>query len=304
MIFYGLRHSGKKTAMYAFLRDMYGPFETSYKRVTFNDGKTITVPVFYSEYHIEIDVLSFYSQVRTILPKLIKSLSSTRNILDSNIKLLVIHHMECLETQTQHTLRRIIEMYFDNCRFLFLTSRLNSISQPLQSRCLLVRIPVYTDKERRNIAYEINKKLEPPLLDTQIDDILEMKYVTIKDLLFQMEFSYYKLGVYERPIDTVSSLVEMITTSTVNRMLYNKVDTILYKYMFKNFNLYDLFYDLFKIVYPMIPFVYKKEYLCIIADIDVDMTRGIREVTHLQTHVYYIIDLFRRIRCVEEKRIE
>jgi replication factor C subunit 3/5 len=296
MIFYGQRQSGKKTALYAFLRDMYGPFETSYKRVTFKSGKPISVPVFFSKYHIEIDTLSFYSQVRTVLPTLIKNLASTRSVLDKNIKLLVIHHMESLEMQTQHTLRRIIEMYADNCRFVFLTHRLNSISQPLQSRCVLVRIPLYTPIEISEALQTINNTLDAPVENAQLDRILKMDHVTMKDAVFQLEFYYHGLGVYERPIDTLRKMVTMISSTTViNHDFYKRIDVILYTCMFKNFDLYDVFYDLFRIVYPMIPPEFNQEYLEVISELDVDMTRGIREITHIQTHVYFLVDLFRRI---------
>lgn len=299
MILYGSRHSGKKTALYAFLRDMYGSFETRCKRISFRVGKMISIPVFFSKFHIEIDVLSFLSQVRTVLPPLVKNLSSTRGVLGNNVKLLVIHHMESLEMQTQHTLRRMIEMYADNCRFVFLTHRLNSITRPIQSRCVLVRVPSYTKNEIRTILGTVNQSIDNPVGDDRINRIMGMEFLTVKNALYHLEYEYHGLGVYERPIDKVIELVRMITDPGVSITIpfYKKVDSILYTFMFKNFDLYDLFYDIFRITYPMVPVQYRKEYMDALVDFDVDMTRGIREINHIQTHVYYIIDLFRRLRA-------
>ena len=298
MILYGSRHSGKKTALYAFLRDMYGPFETRCKHISFRVGKLISIPVFFSSYHIEIDILSFLSQVRTVLPPLVKKLSSTRGVLGNNIKILVIHHMESLETQTQHTLRRMIEMYADNCRFLFLTHRLNSITRPIQSRCVLIRVPSYTKNEIRTILGTVNRSLDTPVKDESIDRIMEMEWLTVKNALYQLEYEYHGLGKYERPIDKIMELVGMVTNPTVaiHNTFYKKIDSILYAFMFKNFDLYDLFYDIFRVVYPLIPSRYRIEYVKTLAELDVDMTRGIREINHIQTHVYYLIYLFKRIR--------
>ena len=144
MIFYGPDGSGKKSLLYTFLEEKYGIKTEQVKCINkmFKiNSKEVEIPYFYSNYHVEIQISDLANYTRNILPQIIKILGSTRNILHNGCKILILHGAEKIDSFTQNMLRRFFEIYCKTCRFILLTSQLNQIIKPLQSRCLLIRIP-------------------------------------------------------------------------------------------------------------------------------------------------------------------
>jgi DNA polymerase III delta prime subunit len=302
-ILYGQKGTGKKTLFYSFLKSRYGDFKTQcvYKEYKINTKK-IEIPVFYSQYHVEIDIRTFLSHVRTILPVLIKEFAQTKNVLDNRHKLFVIHHIEDLEMQTQHTLRRILEIYMDNCRFIFICSKLNKVTHPLQSRCLIIRIPVFTNEEITKILNDINKQLLvvpkdnlKQLTKPQIESIVDKCENNIKTAVFSLESAYYGFTtdiLYEEEADQL--LKQIINTETVTLELYEKIDNYLYMNLYKNRCLQELiqttFISLRKILnndYEKLNVILKQLILY-----DQNMVDGSRDYMHLQAIFYYLVYYF------------
>lgn len=319
IILYGQKGTGKKTLFYSFLKSRYGDVKTQcvYKEFKINTKK-IEIPVFYSQYHVEIDIGTFLSHVRTILPVLIKEFAQTKNVLDNRHKLFVIHHIEDLEMQTQHTLRRILEIYMDNCRFIFICSKLNKITHPLQSRCLIIRIPIFTNEEILEILNNINNKL--PITDelnklkqSQIEEIVNKCDNNIKTAMFSLESAYYNFDMdtsYE--MEAESLLKRIINTNVVSITLYETIDDYLYKNLYKNRCLQELihttFISLHKIIKNPANYITRKnnpfrnnlnyknlnEILKQFIIYDQNMIQGSRDYMHIQAVFYYLVYYFHK----------
>lgn len=297
-ILYGQKGTGKKTLFYAFLKSRYGNINTQcvYKEYKPNTKK-IEIPIFYSQYHVEIDIRTFLSHVRTILPVLIKEFAQTKNVLDNRHKLFVIHHIEDLEMQTQHTLRRILEIYMDNCRFIFICSKLNKVTHPLQSRCLIIRLPVFTPTETKEILMNINNQLDRKIPENKVDDIVLESRNNIKNAVFGLEAAYYgfKADVdYEE--ESRNLLIQIMNTKKVTPSLYTTIDDYLYKHLYKNRSLQDLIHSTFMNLQELLKDDYDKlnEILDKFLIYDYNMVQGSRDYMHIQAVFYYLVYYFQR----------
>jgi hypothetical protein len=281
MIIYGVENSGKHTALYAFLKSRFGNLNTrcTYKEFKIN-VKPIKIPVFYSQYHIEIDVLSFYSHIRTLLPKIIKDITQSKNICSNDHKIIVIHHTESLEEQSQHMLRRILEVYIKNCRFIFITNKLNKITQPLKK-----------DNVKR-ILFSINNKLDIPVAETKVCDIIS-KTSNIKDAIYNLEFAYYNIGEYDNYNKELYNFIHTLKNAIViDATLYKYIDDYLYECLYKNISLDTLILNSFTIVKKLVSSEKQRCLLDTITYYDETITQGDREYMHVQSLFYYYMVLF------------
>jgi hypothetical protein len=151
LIFYSHDDTKNIKTVHKFLRDMYPDINES--RCTIQEfkvnSKTIEIPFFTSKYHIELSINDFGYHSRIILPELINTIAQTKNIISNSQKIIVLHHVQNLDKQTQYMLRCSFENNMGNCRFILLTDNINSLIEPLQSRCILIKqssSDIYVDK--------------------------------------------------------------------------------------------------------------------------------------------------------------
>jgi len=307
-ILYGQKGSGKKTLLYAFLNSRYNKPDPLTGLINENNNvktqcilkeykintKNVSIPIFFSPYHVEIDIHTFSSHVRTILPVLIKEFAQTKNILDNQHKLFVIHHIEDLEMQTQHTLRRILEIYMENCRFIFISSKLNKITHPLQSRCLMVRVPVFTKPEIYKMLQDINNQLDNKVTDHKIEEIVE-NCETIKTAIFNLESKYYNFELdvsYEK--ETELLLKQIMNAKKISFALYETIDDFLYKNLYKNRCLQDLIHTTFMCLRKLLNNDYDKLNVILekIIQYDQNMVDGSRDYMHIQSVFYFLVYYF------------
>ena len=114
-----------------------------------------------SKYHIVIDPSSNGFD-KYIINDIINeySKSAILNIVKDfgNYKLIVIDKIDDLNQHSQSSLRRIIEKYSFNCRFIFISEQLTKIINSIMSRCFLLKIPLPNDKEILDVIMYINNK--------------------------------------------------------------------------------------------------------------------------------------------------
>jgi len=298
IILYGLPGTGKKTLLYAYLSSKYGTFKTQCIQKEFKiNTKTIELPIFYSKFHVEIDIRTFIYHARNILPILIKEFAQTKNVLSNQHKLFVIHHIEELEMQTQHTLRRILEMYIENCRFLFVCTKLNKITHPLQSRCMLIRVPAFTSLEITKVLTTINQQLDNKRTTEQLKTIVTECKDNIKTAVMLLEASYYD---FEADVDYQKELTlllhQIIDAKKITMSFYESIDEYLYKILYKNRCLQDLIQTTFGILRTILHNDYTQlnELLPYFLKYDQNIVNGTRDFMHLQGLFYYLVYYFHK----------
>ncbi len=61
--------------------------------------------------------------------------------------MVVITEADKLSKDAQHALRRIMEKYMGNCRYILCCNSTNKVISPLRSRCLSIRVAAPTIQE-------------------------------------------------------------------------------------------------------------------------------------------------------------
>jgi len=134
MLFAGKAGTGKTTSAIALAKDFYG-----------KDWKN---------YFLEINA-SDESGVETIRTK-IKDYARA-SVIGMDYKLIFFDEMDYLSKNAQACLRRMIEKYGSNCRFIFSCNYPNKIIDPIKDRCVVFRFKAIPTKEIQMLLNKIAK---------------------------------------------------------------------------------------------------------------------------------------------------
>lgn len=80
-------------------------------------------------------------------PNIIHFIRKTANLPNHKCRVVTIYDFECMTTEAQMALRRIIEIYSHKVRFIFLCNNLNKIIEAIQSRTLILKCQPITLEE-------------------------------------------------------------------------------------------------------------------------------------------------------------
>jgi len=102
----------------------------------------------------------------------IKDFARTAPLGDTNFKVIFLDEADSLTTDAQAALRRTIERYTNNCRFILSVNYSSKIIEPIQSRCAVFRFkPLKEDDIKsfmRKIATKEHLEITPDGLETLI----------------------------------------------------------------------------------------------------------------------------------------
>ncbi|KAF0990379.1 hypothetical protein HZS_6606, partial [Henneguya salminicola] len=90
---------------------------------------------------------------RVIIQDIIKQSAQTLQLL-----VIVIVEAERLTKDAQHGLRRTMEKYSESCKIILITESLSSIIEPIQSRCLCVRVSAPKHDQMVNVMEKVCQK--------------------------------------------------------------------------------------------------------------------------------------------------
>jgi replication factor C subunit 3/5 len=167
LIFYGQPGHGKKTLLLSLVAHLYGAAPTTRvrKQEIQAGSKKLEVSYLESNECIEISPSAYDYQDRAVVQGVIKEMVQSRPVLSmfaktkrSPIRLVVVNNAEELTFEAQAALRRTIEMYSDNFRIILMCNGISRLIDPIRSRCLLVRIPGFSDSEIKENMEAVLKK--------------------------------------------------------------------------------------------------------------------------------------------------
>lgn len=158
-----------------------------HERVEKINSKVIKIPLFSTNVHIEVLISDFGYNSRSLLPKLLLELASTKNIMTQEHKVIVMHGVEDLPKQTQYILRGNFEMIIKNCRVILLTKNINKLIEPLQSRCLDIRVSNMNPIDD-HLIYENNEQYQfyENIIDNLVENLGKLTFKEVTDILYSL----------------------------------------------------------------------------------------------------------------------
>ncbi len=157
MIFAGSAGIGKTTCAIALANDLYkGKIEGVFKEVNASDARGIDV-----------------------IRGEIKEFAKTVALAEVPLKIMFLDEADALTADAQHALRRTMEKYTKETRFILSANYANKIIEPIQSRCVIFRFKPLSEQDMKEYINRIVKSEKLEIEQKAIDALI---YVSEGDL--------------------------------------------------------------------------------------------------------------------------
>lgn len=205
VIFHGPPGSGKKTMINIFLymlfgEDIYDTYTVEYD-VKGSNNKSNKEKITRSSYHIIIkphqtnfDRHLLQSVVKDYAKRIEFGSISTRQ----KFKIIQIDELDNFGHIPQSSIRRTIENYSKNCRFIMWCESLSKVITPIRSRCMCIPVASLTDKQLFRIICQITAREGVTLPAKSINQIVNTSDGQVKTALWKVQM---KMAGVEEEID-------------------------------------------------------------------------------------------------------
>jgi DNA polymerase III delta prime subunit len=202
MIFYGGAGTGKTSTAIAVCKQLY--------KSTYNDNV------------LELNA-SDERGIRVVREK-IKTFA--QKSADDDFKIIILDEADAMTTDSQFALRRIIEKYSINTRFVLICNYINKIISPLLSRCSVFRFKTMEYSNITNILNDIMDKenitINKKLLNRLIKDDLRKSINNLQKLIFlnRKNIKDNKIDIKYFDDDISIDINEIIYNENLNTLEY------------------------------------------------------------------------------------
>jgi DNA polymerase III delta prime subunit len=202
MIFYGNAGTGKTSTAIAICKHLY--------KDTYNDNV------------LELNA-SDERGIRVVREK-IKTFS--QKAADNDFKIIILDEADAMTTDSQFALRRIIEKFSGNTRFILICNYINKIISPLLSRCAVFRFKTMTfnniENMLNNIMLKENITIDIKNMEKIIKDDLRKSINNLQKLIYLNRNNKINDKIHIKYFDDEINV-------DLNEIIYNeKLDTIEY----------------------------------------------------------------------------
>ena len=151
MLFAGPAGTGKTTCAIALAKDLYGDsWKQNFMETNASDERGIDV-----------------------VREKIKDFARTKPI-DADYKIIFLDEADALTSDAQQALRRTMEQFSDNCRFILSCNYSSKIIDPIQSRCAVFRYNRLEEEKVKEYIKRLGEKEEFKISEDAIDAIMRV----------------------------------------------------------------------------------------------------------------------------------
>lgn len=213
LILLGGSSSGKKTIANLYINYKHQNLIRKTKILIINcKNKKKEVKIIYSNYHIQINPSIYGVYDRIIIKNYINDIIRNNSNSGKYINI-IIEDAEKLTIDAQESLRRSLEKNIDNCRFIFLVNQNSNIIEPLESRCIKIRLSMPTFDETLEIMRKISLNEKLNISESVLSEII-LKSNNLKESINNMQL-YTKYNCIQININnTIDKIVNLLNFGT------------------------------------------------------------------------------------------
>ena len=152
MIFAGTAGIGKTTCAIAMAKDLYGGvLDGAFKEMNASDQRGIDV-----------------------IRGEVKEFAKTMSMAKVPIKIIFLDEADSLTADAQHALRRTMEKFSAETRFILSANYANKIIEPIQSRCVVFKFKPLGEEEMKEYIQRVCKSESLAIEDKAVDALIEV----------------------------------------------------------------------------------------------------------------------------------
>jgi replication factor C subunit 3/5 len=159
-----------------FLEELYGKTKSEFRQLEYSAyGKKHTLNMESHSYYRIISLNRFVHCDQSMMDELVREFTESIHMgvyQEDQIqyRTVVVQNVGYLSNVTQASMRRLIERVHVICRFIFCTSNVSSVIDPLRSRCIVIRLPNLSLDTQKQIISDREKIDNPKLISDSISE--------------------------------------------------------------------------------------------------------------------------------------
>ena len=162
-----------------------------------------------------------------------KEIASTRKIGDATFKIILLDEMDGMTKDAQNALKRIMERYSDNCRFIITCNDRFKIIHPLQSRCANYRFERLQTRTMHKLLSDILEREEiSHISDEDLEIFIESLHGDMRRGLTELQAVIFSkssiLNQINKNQEPYTEILQMIDENNYENSL-GKVHDLLYE---------------------------------------------------------------------------
>jgi replication factor C subunit 3/5 len=305
ILLYGPQGAGKSHLVNMLLEKIYDKSvhnikEVQYTVLGYGNSKT-KVDIKQSNYHIIVepnnngfDKYLIQEIVQEYARRQMLNIFRTKK----NFKIVLVDAIDNLSYYAQASLRRTMEKYVNNCKFILLSHQLSNVIEPLRSRCLCIRVPLANDAMIFQALFDvtINKKINLNL--KQYNEIIKKSDNHIEKAIWLLQLHKMKIPFivnWQKYMNTTVDLIFKINFKMKRKIYYEsliKIRNLLYTIFITNIDPQIIIREIMnKIVVKVESIELKAEIIEATSEFEFRLTSGKRHVLHLEAYVNTLVFL-------------
>lgn len=295
LIVHGKNGSGKRSLIKCLINEIYGNIKT--EKTLFNvntyGNKMDEVLLEKSPYHIVIkpNNSAFDKYVLQDIIKNFAQITTINSHAEYHYKLVIIDCIDKLSRQAQNALRRTMEEFMGNCKFVFICYQLHRIIEPLKSRCSLISVTNPTEDEVFKVLFHISCLENIKMSVARLNDLAKNSNNDVKQAIWLLE--YYQHNIYIK--DELNwhkygnLIIKEIFSGKINLSYLRELN---YQIYMSNIDINELiFYLLENILKSEISLKIKFDIINTFSKFDIRVNQGKRQTLHLEALILEIFNI-------------
>ena len=303
ILLYGPPGTGKGNLVNMLLENIYDKSVHQIKEVKYTIlgyGNTKTkVDIRQSNYHIIIepnnngfDKYLIQEIVQEYARRQMLNIFKTKK----KFKIVLIDCVDNLSYYAQASLRRTMEKYVNNCKFILINHQLSKVIEPIRSRCLCIRVPLPSTETVFESLFKIASKEKINLSLKEYNNIIKNSDNQIGKAIWLLQLHVLKIPYHVYWTDYLDKIINIIfevdlkmsKTKYFNNMM--KIRNLLYTIFITNIDTQLIIKELMnKLLMKVESLDLKSKIIEVSSSYEFRLNLGKRHIIHLEAYINTII---------------